>query len=75
MIIFLIAGIVGIAIGIIGILLRNRIAQNANGQIDGLLRSARGPRYSPWIIVLAGGGMIAIGLYFVVASVIGITRS
>jgi ABC-type cobalt transport system substrate-binding protein len=68
--IFLIFGIIGIALGIVLVVFRKAAAAHAEGQMSRVISANKRPSYAPWFIVLIGIGMISIGAYFIVAAVL-----
>ncbi|SBN63227.1 hypothetical protein GA0004736_2152 [Curtobacterium sp. 9128] len=70
--IFLIVGIVGIALGIALIVFRNAAAAHAERQMSKAISSEYRPAYAPWFIVVIGGGMVFIGGYFVTATLVSL---
>ncbi len=71
MLIFLVVGLIAIAFGIFLVIFRKAAAEFIErGRV--LPESIR-PKPSNWFIAFLGCGMTAIGLYFVIASLVGIS--
>jgi hypothetical protein len=67
-VIFLIVGAVAVVLGTNLIIFRNAAAVHAERQMTRAVSSSFRPSYAPWFIVIIGIGMIALGSYFIVAS-------
>lgn len=68
--IFLFVGVVAVLLGAVLIIFRKAAASHAEWQISKVIRAENRPTYAPWFIVIIGVGMVLIGGYFIVTTLV-----